>query len=570
VKHNGPAVADGSHTRVAPTGTDPASVDALCQIHELLRTRPSARVLAGAADSRPMPVPQNVPVARDKCLPAHVLDTLNPADFEPLIDALARCRSTGWGRARVHFSLPDAEIVTIDMFDTLGLFDVVLCVLTLDDDESTFLDRLANHDVAAPRRRLTQDAVGVIVNVDDGLEQLLGYAAGDLRGRRSTDLVHPEDYAHVSDSWREMMREPSHPRLERLRYRGKDGSYLWFEVLQANRLESDGVIVWTFTDVSGEIAAQQRVAEREQLLHQITESLPLGVMQVDAAGAVRHTNRRLAAVLGFAVVAHIDEIGEYIEGDDKDLLTDALKGALGGADVDVRVTLAPRHERVRVCEVNLRALDGEGGAAGVLVCFTEVTESVRLQRQLEEQATHDSLTGCLNRRAILSFLEEQLAGEDGAQVAALFIDLDLFKMANDRHGHAAGDEMLSAVGSRLTNLLRPGDAVGRIGGDEFLAVFRDVATLAEAQKLGHRVATALSSDIRIAGAAIPSSASVGVSWSAEAAVTAEEMVARADAAMYAAKSTGGRASVVHQVTGLPRQLARGVSLTRSEVAPHPS
>jgi GGDEF domain-containing protein len=82
------------------------------------------------------------------------------------------------------------------------------------------------------------------------------------------------------------------------------------------------------------------------------------------------------------------------------------------------------------------------------------------------------------------------------------------------------------------------------------------------------VVTALSSEIRVAGATIASSASVGVSWSREAGVTAEEMVARADAAMYAAKSVGGRASVVHQVTELPRQLDCGVSLTRSVVAPH--
>jgi diguanylate cyclase (GGDEF)-like protein len=223
-----------------------------------------------------------------------------------------------------------------------------------------------------------------------------------------------------------------------------------------------------------------------------------------------------------------------------------------------------------VCEVNLRALAADSGAGGVLVCFTEVTESVRLQRQLERQATHDSLTGCLNRQAILAFLAERLAAGEGTNVAALFIDLDLFKMANDRHGHAAGDEMLSVVGSRLANLLRSGDAVGRVGGDEFLAVFCDVASLAEAQKLGYRVAAALSCDIHVAGAEIPISASIGVSWSPGASVTAEEMVARADSAMYAAKSVGGRASVVHAITGVPRQLVRGVSLTRSAVARHPS
>jgi diguanylate cyclase (GGDEF)-like protein/PAS domain S-box-containing protein len=517
-----------------------------------------------------MTVPDQVPVPRDKCLPARIFDTLLPDDYEPLIAALERCRTTGQAQAPVHFSIPDPETVTIDLFDTLDEFDVVLCVLTLDDDESPFLDRLCGHDIAPSRSRLVQDGVGRILAVDEALERALGYGTGELIGRRSTELVHPEDFAAISGSWRAVMREPAHPRLERIRYRALDGSYSWFDVTQFNRLAADQVIVWTFADVTGDIAAQQRVAEREQLLHQITESLPLGVMQVDAAGRVRHTNRRLAAVLGFSVVAHIDEVGDRVDTDDKAVLKAALARALGGEDADVRVTLTPLHERVRVCEVNLRALAADSGAGGVLVCFTEVTESVRLQRQLERQATHDSLTGCLNRQAILAFLAERLAAGEGTNVAALFIDLDLFKMANDRHGHAAGDEMLSVVGSRLANLLRSGDAVGRVGGDEFLAVFRDVASLAEAQKLGHRVAAALSCDIHVAGAEIPISASIGVSWSPGASVTAEEMVARADAAMYAAKSFGGRASVVHPVAGLPRQLFRAVSLTRSAVAPHPS
>ena len=238
--------------------------------------------------------------------------------------------------------------------------------------------------------------------------------------------------------------------------------------------------------------------------------------------------------------------------------------------MDVRLTVTPTHERARVCEVNLRGLSGESVGGGALICFTEVTESVRLQRQLEEQATHDSLTGCLNRRAVLSFLEAELGRNENAFLAALFIDLDLFKRANDRFGHAAGDEILSIVGGRLSNLLRSGDAVGRLGGDEFLAVFRDVTTLAEAQKLGYRVADALSADIRIGGVVVPCSASVGVSWSHGKPVTAEEMVAQADAAMYAAKGVGGRAAVVHQSAELPREATRWPGLAITPPVPYPS
>jgi diguanylate cyclase (GGDEF)-like protein/PAS domain S-box-containing protein len=548
---------------------DPAE-HSLARILELLANRPSARLTAGAVDSRPVPVPDFVKLPREKCLPPKIFDTLDPKDYESLIDALAEARGSGHGRTQIHFTIPDSEPVTIDIFDTTEAYGVTLCVLTLDDEESTFLDRLNAYDVAPRRSRLSQNAVGMILDVDEALERALGYPPGDLIGHRSNDFVHADDLVALGDSWRAVMHEPGHPHLERIRFRAHDGSYLWFDVLQANRLEADGVIVWTFADVTGEIAAQQRVAEREQLLHQITESLPLGVMQVDAAGRVRHTNRRLAAVLGIPVTSHFDELRECVDADDNQTLGAALQLAFGGADVDVRVTVKPPHDRVRVCEVNLRSLSGESIGGGALICFTEVTESVRLQRLLEEQATHDSLTGCLNRRAILAFLQAELEREEGGPIAALFIDLDLFKKANDRFGHAAGDEILSVVGGRLAHQLRTGDEVGRLGGDEFLAVFRNVTTLAEAQKLGYRVAAALSEAVHVGGEVMPSSASVGVSWSGGVCVTAEEMVAQADAAMYKAKSLGGRTSVVHQGAELPRQANRWAGRAMSQAVRRPS
>ena len=258
--------------RKGPAGLQPVDSSAdraaasLAQVTDLLRTRPSARLTAGAVDSRPMPVPDYVDVPREKCLPAKIFDTLDPADYEGLIEALAAARSGGRGRTQIHFLIPDAEPVTIDIFDTIEGFDVVLCVLTLEDEESTFFDRLAGHDVAPRRSRLSQNSIGTILAVDESLDCALGYAIGGLVGHRSTDFVHPDDLVALGDSWRAVMNDPASPHLERIRFRAQNGSYVWFDVMQTNRLASDGVIVWTFADVSGEIAAQQRIAEREQLL----------------------------------------------------------------------------------------------------------------------------------------------------------------------------------------------------------------------------------------------------------------------------------------------------------------
>ena len=189
---------------------------------------------------------------------------------------------------------------------------------------------------------------------------------------------------------------------------------------------------------------------------------------------------------------------------------------------------------VSIRQLSSRAIDG------ALLCFTEVTEAVRLRNELEFEATHDSLTGCLNRRAVLEVLEAA-AGHPASQragLAAVFLDLNGFKGINDHWGHSAGDELLMLVGRRLRTILRAHDAVGRFGGDEFLILFRNVASRAEAKRLGDRVADQLNAEFALRIGTVHVSASVGVSWVRDRIETADRLVAMADTAMYRAKRSG--------------------------------
>ena len=141
-----------------------------------------------------------------------------------------------------------------------------------------------------------------------------------------------------------------------------------------------------------------------------------------------------------------------------------------GEDRDLHMVLHPGSGlEERVCEVSMRALTGESGAvSGAIVCVEDVTEQLRVQAELENRATYDSLTGCLNRMSILSVLA---ASVDAPQrVGVVFIDIDGFKRVNDSHGHATGDSVLVETAARLRECVREGDLVGRLGGDEFLIV----------------------------------------------------------------------------------------------------
>ncbi|WP_158774706.1 GGDEF domain-containing protein [Cobetia sp. L2A1] len=175
---------------------------------------------------------------------------------------------------------------------------------------------------------------------------------------------------------------------------------------------------------------------------------------------------------------------------------------------------------------------------------------------LRDHAMCDSLTGLLNRRALLERLDQILdIKTQGIVQAALFIDLDGFKPINDRHGHQIGDQVLSIIAERLSNTLRGNDIVGRLGGDEFLVLIsREGDGRKGPEQLAHRLVDAISHPIHLAldeePLIIGVSASVGISLFPFSGATPETVIARADSAMYEAKKRGrGRV-----VTGNPLKL----------------
>jgi diguanylate cyclase (GGDEF)-like protein len=143
----------------------------------------------------------------------------------------------------------------------------------------------------------------------------------------------------------------------------------------------------------------------------------------------------------------------------------------------------------------------------------------------------------------MAALDDALGAADRhAGTAVVFLDLNSFKPVNDRYGHAAGDLLLSQVAASLRGAVPPGAIVGRIGGDEFVAVCRDVAGPEHADRIGAGLLAALStSRVRVGGDTLVPHASLGVAWSPYGEKDPDELMARADAAMYAVKRTrGGR------------------------------
>ncbi len=170
--------------------------------------------------------------------------------------------------------------------------------------------------------------------------------------------------------------------------------------------------------------------------------------------------------------------------------------------------------------------------------FSDTSVAEASRRKLEHVATHDALTGLVNRvefeRLCQAAIEQTRA--EGTAVAVLFIDLDNFKLVNDSYGHAMGDRLLIPVGKRILGQLRQDDVASRIGGDEFTVLIPRLADREDAASLARRVCSALAEPFEIDGYEMAVTASIGIAVSPPGEGDATTLVANADAAMYVAKT----------------------------------
>ena len=185
-------------------------------------------------------------------------------------------------------------------------------------------------------------------------------------------------------------------------------------------------------------------------------------------------------------------------------------------------------------------LDRDDELGDLAVSFNAMADSMAgSQRSLTMEANTDSLSGLANRAAFSARLKASLDRSDrrGAIQALLFVDLDDFKDVNDTLGHAAGDELLRVVARRLTDAVRPGDAVSRLGGDEFAVLLDSLPHRAYAREVAERIVTTLSEPVRLGEAWAHVGASVGLAMRRPDS-TLVGIMREADVAMYAAKAKG--------------------------------
>lgn len=188
--------------------------------------------------------------------------------------------------------------------------------------------------------------------------------------------------------------------------------------------------------------------------------------------------------------------------------------------------------------------DAEGQTRQYVALMTDITALKEHEQQLEHIAHYDLLTRLPNRVLFADRLHQAMiqAARRDQQLAVAYLDLDGFKLVNDQHGHDAGDYLLKIVAERMQGVLREGDTLARVGGDEFVAVLIDLSERPACEPLLVRLLTAASQPVLLDEQTLQVSASIGVTFypqtEAPEAIDADQLLRQADQAMYQAKLTG--------------------------------
>jgi len=185
-------------------------------------------------------------------------------------------------------------------------------------------------------------------------------------------------------------------------------------------------------------------------------------------------------------------------------------------------------------------MDERGLPRHFVALFTDITPMKVYQKRLEDLARFDTLTGLANRMSLADRLQLAIAQSDRRQspLAVVFLDLDGFKQVNDQHGHDTGDAVLVQVSRRMKAVLRDGDTLARMGGDEFVAVLVDIGQAGDCRPVVERLLLAASEPMAVGSLTLQVSASVGVTVYPQDPAEAEVLIRHADQAMYIAKQAG--------------------------------
>ncbi len=433
-----------------------------------------------------------------------------------------------------------------DVRETVNrLFDA----LAERDEEIQDRDRLfAEFARTIPEVVLIHDERILLAN--DSAARLIGLSPEQLEGRQAADLVKPAYRALFRKTMaRRLAGESVAQRLEIQLINGNDQG-LWVEA-QSSVIEYRGndAILTVARDVSYRKSLEVSLSRSKRQAQYTLESIAEGVITTDNEGRIDYMNRAAESMTGAdreaAAGQQVSDIFSLIDEADRRSLGDPVERCLAmrrRVNMGRRALMVSRDgEQEHSIEITASPIKGPGNSiTGTVVVFHDVSELRGLTRQMSYQATHDPLTGLVNRREFERRLQEAMdhAHAEESTHILCYMDLDRFKAVNDSCGHLAGDNMLREIASLIRNQVRDSDSVGRLGGDEFGTLLIG-CPLEKATQIATDICGAVS-DYRFVwqDKIFNIGISVGLVEITQASGSLQDIMSAADSACYVAKQRG--------------------------------
>jgi diguanylate cyclase (GGDEF)-like protein/PAS domain S-box-containing protein len=380
----------------------------------------------------------------------------------------------------------------------------------------------------------------MFVDVNRATTEYLNLAHDQFIGRRILDLFPAFGSSGLLDTYRGVLATHESAEVSDFVY---DNDVLGIRAYYDLRITSvvGDRLCLTWRDVTAQRTAAARIAESEQRFRLLAENAADVVVRI-RDGIIVWVSPSVEAIDGvpperWEGLSAVD----FVHPDDLEVFSEALAHLSAGGSHATRLRVNVPGGMTHWVEAHARLfLDDDGTPDGLISSLRVIDDLVEVERELQHRAQYDMLTGLMNRSEVLNQISRATARtpRTGHQTAVLFCDIDHFKEINDAHGHAAGDEVLRTLGERITSVVRTDDWTARIGGDELLVVLQGVRNLDDATTLAEKVREAAHQRIALDhGVGITPSLSIGVTL-LRPGETTDELVARADNAMYLAKEAG--------------------------------